>query len=318
MTTRLTRWAAGAGLALAASGTVSSGRQAPRPIFRTQSELVAVYATVRDRAGAIVRGLTPDDFDVRDNGVARDISTFSNALQPITLAMVLDRSGSLAQQTSRVTAAALGFFDALLPGDRVSLASLTWDCVPLTEDLEQLRRVVVAGMPMDVGSPIWDSLDRAFFALTPEAGRRAILMFSDGSNTGMTRPSRGAGEVGGCRVPGAATGATRQEVAARAERNGVLVYAVGVENQQGRQDGDLQSLARNTGGELFRMKDGASLTPVFERIADELHHQYLLGFVPLAREGESRRIEVRVKRPGLTVRARRSYSLAPVADEPRH
>jgi Ca-activated chloride channel family protein len=298
-------------LVLAAASAVGvAASQAPQPIFRAQSEQVAVYATVRDRTGAIVRGLTKDDFEVRDNGAVRDVTTFSNDVQPITLAMVLDRSGSLALHASQVTAASLGFFDALLPDDRVSLSSLTWDCVGLTQDLDHLRRVVVAGMPMDSGSPIWDSIDRTFFALASEAGRRAILVFSDGSNSGMSSARPVPGESGGCRASAAATGATRQEVAARAERNGVLVYAVGVETLHGRQDGELQDLARNTGGELFRMKAGESLTTVFARIADELHHQYLFGFIPVARDGASRRIDVRVKRPGLTVRARRNYSIA--------
>lgn len=313
----MARWSTGAGLALtAASLAAQAGGQAPAPVFRAQSELVAIYATVQDRTGAIVRGLTQDDFEVRDNGAVRDITTFSNDIQPITLAMVLDRSGSLMAQASRVTVAALGFFDALLPGDRVSLGSLTWDCIGLTDDLDHLRRVVVAGMPIDMGSPIWDSLDRTFFALAPEAGRRAILIFSDGSNMGLSSARPAAGETGACRAFDKATGATRQEVAARAERNGVLVYAVGVENLHGRQDSELQALARNTGGELFRMKDGESLTTVFERIAGELHHQYLLGFVPATRGGGSRRIDVRVKRQGLTVRARRSYSIEDDAPTP--
>jgi Ca-activated chloride channel family protein len=312
--TRARPWTGVAGAALAAaSGAALVAGQARQPVFRTQSEQVAVYATVRDRAGAIVRGLARSDFEVRDNGVVREVTTFSSDIQPITLAMVLDRSGSLAQQSSKVTAAALGFFDALLPGDRVSLGSLTWDCVGMSDDLSQLKRVVVAGMPLDSGSPIWDSLDRTFFSLASEPGRRAILMFSDGSNTAMPSPRNPRPQPSACRPSGAATGATRQEVAARAERTGVLIYAVGVENWEGRQDSDLRNLARDTGGDLFRMTDGESLTAVFERIAEELHHQYLLGFVPVGREGESRRIDVRVKRSGLTVRARRSYALAPAA-----
>jgi len=209
----------------------------------------------------------------------------------------------------------MGFFSALRPGDRVSLGSLSWDCVPLTGDLERLRRAAAGPMPIDLASPIWQSIDRAFFAHGSEPGRRAILVFSDGADSGIQATARLGfrPRLGDCTQADGATGATMREVAARAERNGVLVYAIGVEAFGRRMDGDLRTLARNTGGELFRLKDDEPMTPVFERVAEELHHQYLLGFVPTTRAGESGKIEVRVKRSGFTVRARRSFLVAPGA-----
>jgi Ca-activated chloride channel family protein len=284
--------------------------QAP-VVFKSASELVAVYATVRDGRGALVRGLTRDDFEVRENGVVRDIEAFSNDIQPITLALVVDRSGSLAARAPEVAAAATGFLDALLPGDRVSFGSLTWDCVPMTDDVSRLRKAVERPTMIDSGSPIWESIDRAFFAMANEPGRRAILIFTDGSNTPLPGLRMPASETGGCVAARTATGASVREVAARAERNGVLVYAIGVESMSGCRDGELKTLARNTGGESFRMKDGESLTPLFARIAEELHSQYLLGFVPRVRNGVAGRIDVRMKRRGLEVRARRTYA-APV------
>jgi len=297
---------AGAGAAL--------GAQDPPAVFRATADVVAVYATVRDAQGRLATGLSKDDFEVRENGTAREIAAFSNEIQPITLAMILDRSGSLAAKSREVTAAAMGFFAALRPGDRVSLGSLSWDCVPLTGDLERLRRAAAGRMPVDPGSPIWQSVDRAFFAHAAEPGRRAILVFSDGADGGtqfMTPPELRA-RSSGCTPADGATGASMREVATRAERNGVLVYAVGVEAfGRRRMDGDLRTLARNTGGELFRLKDDEPMTPLFERIAEELHHQYLLGFVPTTPAGQSGKIEVRVKRSGFTVRARRSFLVAP-------
>lgn len=286
-------------------------------MFKAASDLVMVYATVRDGRGALVRGLTKDDFEVRENGSVREIAAFSNDIQPITLAMLLDRSGSLAQRAPAVTAAALGFFDALLPGDRISMGSLSWDCVPLTGNLTSLREGVTGPMPMDMGSPIWDSLDRAFFSMADEAGRRAILIFSDGMDTGWVGWSPRVATLGGpCRAARAASGSAMREIAARAERNGVLIYAVGVPTALGRRDGDLRTVARNTGGEYFEMREDESLTPVFQRIAEELHHQYAFGFVPTQRDGRAARIEVRMKPRGLNVRARRSFSIVPDDDRP--
>ena len=303
-----------AGWLIAGAGAVLVA-QSPSSVFRSSSDVVAIYATVRDAQGRLAIGLSKDDFEVRENGTVREIAAFSNEIQQITLAMILDRSGSLATRSREVTAAALGFFSALRPGDRVSLGSLTWDCVPLTSDLDRLRRGASGRMPDDLGSPIWQSIDRAFFAHEREPGRRAILVFSDGADTGTPFvafpgiPWR----AGDCTPAGGATGASMREVATRAERNGVLIYAVGVEAHGRRMDDDLRTLARNTGGELFRLKDDEPMTPVFARIAQELHHQYLLGFVPATRAGESGKIEVRVKRSRFTVRARRSFLVSPRA-----
>lgn len=296
---------------LALAAVVYSGTQAPQPTFRASSDVVAVYATVRDSTGTLVRGLTRDDFEVRENGRVTEIATFSGDLQPITLAMVLDRSGSLAARIGDVSAAARGFFGALTPGDRVSLQSLSWDCSPLTEDYSGLSSLVGV-MPPDLGSPVWEAIDRAFFSMADEPGRRAILIFSDGADSGSPPIGFPGVYQGPCRMSREATGASFREVASRAARNGVLVYAVGVPTGAGgRSDRDLRTLARDTGGDLFRMQDDEPLTPVFERIAEELHHQYLLGFVPVSRDGKVASIDVRVKRRGLQVRARRRFSVAP-------
>jgi Ca-activated chloride channel family protein len=296
---------------MAAASAVGIGVSAQQVTFKASSDLVAVYATVRDGSGNLVKGLTRDDFEVRENGKVREVTLFSNDVQPITLAMLVDRSGSLASRAGDVTTAALGLFDALLPGDRVSLGSLTWDCVPLTDDLDRLRQAVAGPAYVDWGSPIWESIDRAFAAMANEPGRRAILIFSDGLNTELPAMNIPPSSSNPCRPAQSAARTSVKEVAARAEQNGVMVYAVGVEVFGRREDGDLRTLARNTGGELFRMKDGESLTPVFTRIAEELHSQYLLGFVPTVTDGTSARIEVRAKRRGLEVRARRSFAVAP-------
>ncbi len=302
----MSSFAAATALVTALAGLVV---QAQQVTFKASSDLVAVYATVRDGEGNLVKGLTKEDFEVRENGKARPIVSFSNDIQPITLAMLVDRSGSLASRAADVTAAASGFFDALLPGDRVSLGSLTWDCVPLTGDMAQLRQSVQGPARVDWGSPIWESIDRAFQAMQHEPGRRAILIFSDGVNTDFPPMNIPASESSSCQPAQSATGATVKDVASRAEQNGVMVYAVGVEANGRRRDGDLRTLARNTGGELFRMKDGESLTPAFTRIAEELHSQYLLGFVPTVTDGRSANIEVRATRRGLQVRSRRSFAV---------
>ena len=70
---------------------------------------------------------------------------------------------------------------------------------------------------------------------------------------------------------------------------------------------DLKRLAEETGGGFFYLEDTASLGPTFSRVAQELHSQYLVGFSPAAMDGKVHKLETRVTKPGLTVRARKSY-----------
>ena len=78
-------------------------------------------------------------------------------------------------------------------------------------------------------------------------------------------------------------------------------------------DEGLPKIAAESGGGYFELDTAENLTSAFTRVADELHHQYALGFSPQALDGKTHKIDVRVKQPGLTVRARKSYFAKPEA-----
>lgn len=290
------------------------------PRFASNVDTVVVYATVRGEDGVLVRNLTRDDFTVTDNGDRRDIVTFSADVQPITLSFMLDRSPSTTEARSDVTNAALAFVDRLIDGDRASVATLQWDCQPLVGDRNVLAGMVRASARVnDVGSPIWPALGRTMTSLESEGGRRAILLFSDGADTGSA--ALGVPDFYLGRPPGVCQPLTTQlrasagDVARRAARDGILVYAVGI---AGRTHDDMRKqlvdLAQDTGGEFVQLSNTRRLRDAFTRIADELHHQYALGFRPAVLDGKEHRIEVAVAvkstRPGITVRARTRYVAA--------
>jgi len=85
-------------------------------IFRSGSRTVAVYVTVSDEQGRLVPNLTQDDFEIYDNGKKQTITVFENGSQPITLVMMLDRSGSMVGNFGLVRSAAEQFVGQLLPG----------------------------------------------------------------------------------------------------------------------------------------------------------------------------------------------------------
>ncbi|HEX5216958.1 MAG TPA: VWA domain-containing protein, partial [Vicinamibacterales bacterium] len=280
-------------------------------IFRGANDTVAVYATVRDRDGRLLLGLTQSDFEVFDNGKPRPITVFSNGIQPITIGLVLDRSGSMSERFDKVAAAAGAFVDELSGPDRASLSLLNWDCAPLTTDRSLLKRLLGDVMPMDLGSAIWDGLDRVLGALEPEPGRRAALLFSDGLNSGVTNFNRDMWPTvhrNGCRRMPPVSDASLKDLTRRADREGFLIYTISAASfGAAAGDRDLRALARDSGGDRFRLESDNELKGAFTRIADELHHQYLLGFVPAEFDGKTHEIDVRVKGDGLEVRARRRY-----------
>lgn len=282
--------------------------------FRAGTDVVAVFATVTDRTGMPVRGLTREDFEIFDEGQARPITTFVAPPHPVAVTLLLDRSRSVAARSALVSEAAAAFIDGLAPGDRLAVGALTRDCVSLTDDHAAARHLVLQGLPEDIGSPLWESIDRTFFTMTSAPERKVLVVLSDGQNSAAPMVGPGGATQGEgtpsslCRPPTFETGATYAEVARRAEQSDVLVYGVGVQSESGWHDRSLRALARSTGGELFRLEEGLTPQTVFPSIIAELHDQYLLGFEPPQSDGSSRRIDVRVKRGGVTVRARQRYA----------
>jgi Ca-activated chloride channel family protein len=97
-----------------------------------------------------------------------------------------------------------------------------------------------------------------------------------------------------------------------------MVYAIGLQSEffngqrvvRSRPDRSLRRLAEETGGGYFELEKTTDLAPTFTRVAQELHSQYVLGFTPTLLDGKVHRLTVRAKKPGMTVRARRSYLAA--------
>lgn len=277
--------AAAIGAVLGGSLVAQEGR------FRTSVDTVSIYATVSDSDGRLVPDLVKEDFTVLDNGTPRDITLFSSDIQPITVVIMLDMSGSMFPRFLRLRTSTLSFVDALLPHDRAQIGSFGDEIAispHLTGDKELLRRVLRNELWPMGGTPIWNALDAAMTALQSESGRRVVLSITDGRN--MCSFPR-------CLKPG--------DVERRAVREGFMLYAIGMDGTG--LDGEIMTMAEETGGGHFALPVGADLSSTFARVAEELRRQYLIGFNPTALDGKLHRVDVRVGRPGMKVRARRNY-----------
>jgi len=267
------------------------------PPFRSSVNVVPVFATVLDATGAYAGGLTQDDFTVLDNGKPQEIQLFSSEAQAISVSVILDTSGSMQAALPRLFAAASVFLDNLRPDDRAMVGTLVYKGPPFTADKVRLRTSLDL-LPVDPGSPVWASLDRSISTLGEESNRRVIVIYTDGKNSDLRTPSRPRGVT----MPPAPT---ESSIRARVEADGVMIYAIGFEGAS--LSSGMKTVAARSGGRATELKQTDDLASALTAIADELHHQYLLGFKPAALDGRMHQIAVRIRPAGLTVRARANY-----------
>jgi Ca-activated chloride channel family protein len=276
--------------------------------FHSKADFVDVYATVKLKDHTIKTDLVKEDFELFEDGKPVEIAVFSQGIQPLSVVLILDHSGSTQTQFGDVTRAAQEFVGRLLRHDRASVMSLTWDCLSFTDDGWQMLSLLRSQLPEDYGSPIWSATNRALASLETETGQRVVILFSDGEDNQMAGMS-GVVEPGllnPCRYVGPGQYQEFSDVANRAQAASTMVYTVSV----GSGTGDLVAIARDTGASFQKLGNYSELRSAFRGIADELHLQYVLGFMPTKSDGKEHKIEVKVKRPGITVRARKAYVAA--------
>lgn len=280
--------------AMALGGAALPAQQ--QPTFRSGTRTVPIYATVTDATGRLVPGLERDDFEVLDEGKKVELTVFESAIQPITVVVMLDTSGSMTMNLDLLKQAATQFVIRLLPEDRARIGSFS-DRIRIappafTDDRDELIRILRDDIQYGNPTALWDATDAGMTALKDVEGRRVVLVFTDGADTYSKRD--------------------QGDVLARAREGEFLIYAIGLRSRmrgQGvtRPDPGLRKVAEETGGGYFELSRTDELNSTFTRVAAELHSQYLLGFSPQTLDGKAHKLEVTIKRPGLVARARKSY-----------
>jgi Ca-activated chloride channel family protein len=271
--------------------------------IKVTTESVPVYVTVTDNEKRLVPDLVLEDFEILDNGKVQTVNVFENKPTPITTTVMLDTSGSMTASLDLVKSGAEQFLLRLLPEDKAQVGEFN-DKIkfhPGTFIDDRDRLIYLLKNELDFGYPtrLYDAVDESLARLEPMDGRRVVLVFTDGDDT-------------------ASKMASLTKVMDRARAKDVMVYAIGLENEyfNGQQrvrsspDRGLKKLAEDTGGGFFLLKRTADLGETFTRVALELHSQYVLGFSPEALDGKVHKLEVRVKKGGMTARARKSYVAA--------
>lgn len=307
-------------------GVALSARQ--EPTFRTRTRTVPVYATVTAGDGRLVPDLGRGDFEIYDNGQRQEITVFANDIQPIMVVLMLDRSGSMTENFALVQKAAEEFVNRLLPADKARIGSFSYriqvDPREFTSDRQELRQILRNELQEPGPTPLWNAVSVGMTALLHQDGRRVVLVFTDGVDAPGNMRS---------------TNVSLNDAMRRAQREDVMVYAIGLTGRNlspGRMgrgrgrggwggpvgpsarssvlqkpDEGLSKIAAESGGGYFELQSTGDLASTFARVADELHHQYALGFTPQKLDGKTHKLEVRLTRSGMTARARKSYYAAP-------
>jgi Ca-activated chloride channel family protein len=293
-----------------ALAAVTLAAQDPQ-VFRGGVRTVPVYVSVTDRRGGFVLDLTKDEFEIRDNGRVQAITQFTTDLQPLSLVILIDGSGSMLQVFDSVIEAANSLIMRMLPTDRTAIASFA-DIFQMRQPFTSNREELLAHLEdqfnirMANETRLWEALTESVMALSKEQARRVVIVLSDGKQWAQNQGPTGLpinGQPFLTRAP--------YDLVTLALDRDVMIYAIAVwtrdEKTVERPSTSIESLATETGGGYVEMKESDDLGSLASRISKELHQQYVLGFTPQVLDGKTHKLDVKVTRPGVTIRARRSY-----------
>lgn len=248
-------------------------QQPQEPELRIETRLVTVYTNVTDHTGAIVGGLTQNDFKVLEDGKPQEISVFERqSEQPLAMTLAIDTSGSTYKDRALEQDAAKRFIHALLrERDQMSLlefSTFVQLLSPFTNKITQLDKALSSLRGGDA-TALYDAIYLGSEGLARKDGRKVLVLVSDGGDTAKST-----------------TYAQALEQALRAE---VMIYSiidVPIEASAGRDLGGehaLITLAEQTGGKSFYANEGG-LDKAFQQVSEDLRTQYVIGYYPKNQE----------------------------------
>ncbi|HEY4840246.1 MAG TPA: VWA domain-containing protein, partial [Candidatus Acidoferrales bacterium] len=284
-------------------------------VIRSQVSLVEIGCSAISAAGEPIRNLTIDDFKLAADGQQQKLEHFDASTEPAHLALVLDASPSEFHSLPDMKAAARALTAELSPRDQVAVVAFAGHphmLVPFTSDRKQLdaalEKIELMRTVEETGSNIYGSVyltaQRLFAGPKAPSGRKAILLLTDGQDSGLglswnpasTFPPTGA----------LANRLTFEDVVRELATSGIEVFIASTENrppgmtnawfsthgaktlinEDSRTMGIpaytifLAELVRRAGGGLYFLRESGTLSEVYRRIGATLHTEYTLGFYP--------------------------------------
>lgn len=293
-------------------GTAVDGQKPERPEQSTLS--IPVFVTVLDETQRPVTGLTQEEFEVYDKGKLQAVTAFETKPGPLNVVLMLDTSGSMKDVLDLAKDAAEKFLDGLAAEDKVLVCgfderSICYPDSGFTGD-RQLLSTTVQRLTTGFPSKLYDALGQSVDHLKDREGRRVVVVLADGEdNASKSRLDDAMRKARAADVTVYSIGLEHEYMA----RTGTINMATGRQTMhppwrdRTKPDRGLKTLSADTGGGFFLLRDAAEWGPTFAAVARELHSHYVLRISPGVFDGKVHSLEVKVKRAGVTARARRSY-----------
>ena len=279
--------------------TFASGAATAQVTFRGGVDLATMAATITDRKGDIVRDLARDEFEVLEDGKVQKIEYFAqgdgDSAPPMHLGLMLDASGSMQADMKLAQGAAIKFLNMLPAAEDITLVDFDTQ-VRITRypqrDFPRLVERIRQRKP-EGWTALYDALGTYLDGVDGLEGRKVMVMYTDGADS--------------------QSALSLSETLNLLKASQVTVYAIGLVNNTGSSRQLLQmtlrQLAEATGGQAFFPNAMKDVESAYDKVLAEIKGQYHLGYqsTNAATDGAWRKVEIRVKRPGLRVRSRQGY-----------
>jgi len=282
--------------------------------LKVSVDLVNVPFSVVDRHGRFVAGLTAKDFLVEEDSRRQQIRNFSRENElPLTLALLVDTSPSVRPVFEEEKTTAKSFLESIMRSKDLALIIGFDRSITLVQDYTEnvrLLKQAIDELEIGGGTSVYDAVYLACKEkLSREAGRKAIIMISDGEDT--------------------TSKVKFNEALLSAHQSDTVIYTIsnsvrssfpfGRRPRVGYGGGDMATLRKfssETGGATFSVNNENTFGKIFDQIAQELRSQYSLGYNSTnnAKDGKFRQIKIIPRDSSYTVRARKGYYAAKISD----
>jgi len=273
------------------------------PTFTVGTRLVVLPVSVLDKSGKLVTDLQQKAFKVFENGVEQPIKVFRREDVPISLGIIIDNSGSMREKRQRVETASVDLVKASNPQDEVFIVNFNDDAfldVPFTNDIKKMEEGI-ARIDSRGGTAMRDAISMSLDYLRKEGKRqkKVLLVITDGNDN--------------------ASNISLEKLVTRAQQNEVLMYAIGLLNEEERREARLakralDAISHDSGGLAFYPKGASDVDEIALQVAHEIRNQYTIAYSPTVQQmdGSFRQIKVTVNGPGHpVVRTRTGYYATP-------
>ncbi len=279
------------------------GQEPSGAIFRADSRLVVLHASVVDRNGKLVTNLPRSAFKVFEDGVEQQIKVFRREDVPVSLGLVIDNSGSMRDKRLKVEAAALALVKASNPQDEVFIVNFNDDAyldVDFTGDIKKMEEGL-ARIDSRGGTAMRDALNLSIEHLKEKARRdkKVILVVTDGNDN--------TSEI------------TLERLVQRAQQSEVLIYAIALLSEEDKREARrakraLDAITQATGGQAYYPRELDEVNKISLQVAHDIRNQYIIAYSPSNQtlDGSFRQIRVTVNGPNRpVVRTRTGYYATP-------